>query len=150
MPPASGVTMRTILAGLLIASATLFGACASEQGGDITGTTWRLVSLETQRPQFSAIVPVEGQANYNILFNEDGTFSAKADCNQLAGTYEIVSDGVLTIAPGPVTLAECGEDSFSNEYIQALGQAGSYTIAENQMTITLLDDGTLTYRAAEA
>jgi heat shock protein HslJ len=142
--------MRTILAGLLIAAATLLAGCASEEGGDITGTTWRLISLETQRPEFSAIVPVEGQLNYTIEFNEDGTFSAKADCNQLAGTYEIVRDGVLTITPGPSTLAECGEDSLSNEYIQALGQAGSYTIAENQMTLTLLDDGTLTFRAGEA
>jgi heat shock protein HslJ len=142
--------MRTILASLLIAAATLLGACASEQGGTITGTTWRLVSLETQRPQFSAIVPVEGQANYTIEFNDDGTFSAKADCNQVAGTYEVVSDGVLTIVPGPATLAACPEDSLGDEYVQALGQAGSYTIAENQLTITLLDDGMLTFRAAEA
>jgi heat shock protein HslJ len=142
--------MRTLLAGLLIATATLLGACASEEGGDITGTTWRLISLETQDPQFSAIVPVEGQANYNIVFNEDGTFAAKADCNQLAGNYTIQGNGILTITPGPSTLAECGDQSLGDEYVQALSQAGSFTIAENQLTITLLDDGTLTYRAAEA
>ena len=142
--------MRTLLVGLLIATATLLGACANEQGGTITGTTWRLVSLQTQSPQFSAIVPAEGQANYNIVFNEDGTFSAKADCNQLSGNYSIQGNGVLTITPGPMTLAQCAPDSLSDQYVQALGQAGSYTIADNQLTITLLDDGTLTYRAAQA
>jgi heat shock protein HslJ len=142
--------MRTILAGLLIATATLLAGCASEEGGDITGPTWRLVSLETQRPQFSAIVPVEGQVNYTIVFNDDGTFSAKADCNQVAGDYTIQGQGILTITPGPSTMAECGEESLSDEYVQALSQAGSYTIAENQLTITLLDDGTLTFASAEA
>src|SRR5262245_4385490 len=142
--------MRTLLAGLLIASATLLGACASEQGGDITGTTWRLVSIQTQTPSFSAIVPVEGQANYNVVLNEDGTFSAKADCNQLSGTYTIQGEGILTMTPGPMTLAECGPDSLSDKYIGALGQTSSFTIADDQLTITLLDDGTLTYRAAQA
>ena len=80
MPPYREGPLRTLLAGLLIATATLLGACASEEGGDITGTTWRLVSLETQTPQFSAIVPAAAMVNYTIEFNQDGTFSAKADC----------------------------------------------------------------------
>ena len=148
MLPVLGVTMRTLLAGLLIASATLLGACASEEGGDITGTTWRLVSLQTQSPSFSAIVPAEAMVNYTIEFNEDGTFSAKADCNQVSGDYTIQGEGILTITPGPSTMAECGEQSLSDEYVAALGQAGSFTIAENQLTITLLDDGTLTFTSA--
>ena len=143
-----GVTMRTLLAGLLVATATLLGACASEQGGSITGPSWRLVSIQTQSPSFSAIVPAEAMVNYTIEFNEDGTFSAKADCNQVSGAYTIQGEGVLTITPGPSTLAECGEASLGDEYVQALSQAGSFTIAENQLTITLLDDGTLTFTSA--
>jgi heat shock protein HslJ len=140
--------MRTVFLSILVASAALFGACASEEGGDITGTTWQLVSLETQRPQFSAIVPGGPSENYTITFNTDGTFKAQADCNQVGGTYTIQGQGVLTIELGPATLAECGAESLGDEYVQALGQAGSFTIAENQMSITLLDDGVLTYQAA--
>lgn len=140
--------MRTILAGLMISTAVLLGACASEQGGSLTGTTWRLVSLETQRPQFSAVVPAEAMVNYTIQFNDDGTFSARADCNQVAGNYMVQGDGVLTITPGPSTLAFCGEDSLGDQYVAALAQAGSYTVAGNQLTITLLDDGTLTFTSA--
>ena len=139
--------MRILFLTILIASAALFGACASEEGGDITGTNWQLVSLETQQPQFSAIVPGGPSENYTIIFNSDGTFDAKADCNQVAGTYTIQGEGILTIELGPATMAVCGEGSLSAEYIQALGQAGSFTIAENQMNITLLDDGVLTYQA---
>ena len=148
MPPYREGPLRTLLAGLLIVTATLLGACASEEGGDITGTTWRLVSLQTQSPSFSAIVPPEAMVNYTIEFNEDGTFSAKADCNQVSGDYTIQGNGVLTITPGPSTMAECGEQSLGDEYVQALGQAGSFTVAENQLTITLLDDGTLTFTSA--
>ena len=86
--------------------------------------------------------------NYTIQFNDDETFAAKADCNQVAGDYTIQADGVLTINPGPSTLAFCGEESLGDAYVAALGQAGSYTIAENQLTITLLDDGTLTFTSA--
>jgi heat shock protein HslJ len=141
--------MRILLAaGLLIATLAGLAGCASEEGGEITGTTWRLVSITTQSPSFSAIVPAEAMVNYTIEFNEDGTFSAKADCNQVSGTYTIQDNGVLTIVPGPSTLAFCGEESLSDAYKTALGQAGSYTIAENQLTITLLDDGTLTFTSA--
>ena len=140
--------MRIAFLTILLASATLFGACASEEGGDITGPTWQLVSLETQRPQFSQIVPGGPSDNYTIKFNSDGTVDAKADCNQVGGKYTIQGEGILTIELGPATMAECGEASLSDEYVQALGQAGSFTIAENQLNITLLDDGVLTYQAA--
>ena len=141
--------MRILLAaGLLIATVAGLAGCASEEGGDITGTTWRLVSITTQTPSFSAIVPAEAMVNYTIEFNDDGTFSAKADCNQVAGTYTIQDSGVMTIAPGPSTQAACPEGSLDRAYVAALGQAGSYTIAENQLTITLLDDGTLTFTSA--
>ena len=137
-----------VIVGLLIASVSTLVGCASESGGDITGPTWRLVSITTQRPAFQGVVPAEAMVNYTITFNDDGTFAAKADCNQVSGTYTIQDDSVLTIVPGPSTLAFCGEESLGDEYVAALGQAGSYTFAENQLTVTLLDSGTLTFASA--
>ena len=107
MPPVGGVErhMRNLLAaGLLIVAVAGLAGCASEEGGDITGTTWRLVSITTQSPSFSAIVPAEAMVNYTIEFNDDGTFSARADCNQVAGEYTVQDSGVMTITPGPSTL----------------------------------------------
>ena len=150
MPPHVGSNVMRILvvAGLLIASISVLAGCATESGGDITGPTWRLVSITTQRPAFQGVVPAEAMVNYTITFNDDATFAAKADCNQVSGTYTIEDNSVLTIVPGPSTLAFCGEESLGDEYVAALAQAGSYTIAENQLTITLLDDGTLTFASA--
>ena len=139
---------KRLIAALFLASAALLGACASEEGGDITGTNWELISITTQNPRFSAIVPEGAGERYTITFNDDGTFNATADCNQVSGTYTIQGQGILTIELGPSTLVACGDESLGDEYTQALGQANSFTIAENQLTITLADDGTLSYQAA--
>ena len=141
--------MRTLLvASVLVLTGALLTGCASEGGGDITGKTWHLISITTNTPQFAAIVPADAQANYTIEFAADGTFAAKADCNQLAGTYTIQGKSVLTIKPGPATLAACAAGSFGDKYVAALAQASSYSTAANQMTITLLDNGTLAFQTS--
>ena len=140
--------MRSAFLTILVALAALLGACASESGGDLTGKTWQMVSLDTQRPQFSAIAPGGPSDSYTITFNADGNFQATADCNQVGGTYTVQDLSVLTIVPGPSTLAECGEESLGDEYVAALAQAVAYTIAGDELNITLVDDGILTFQAA--
>ena len=138
---------RLIVLGLLVTATASFAACASEAGGDITGKTWHLTAITTVAPNFQGVVPAEAMANYTISFHPDDTFDAKADCNQVAGEYTITGKSVLTIKPGPSTLAACGEGSLSNQYVAALAQASSYTTTSDQLTITLLDNGTLSFQA---
>ena len=133
---------RFLLVALVVASIVLLAACSS--GSGLTGKDWKLTAITTQTPAFQGVVPTADQANYTINFNSDGNFSAKADCNQLAGTYT-TSGSSLTITPGPMTLAACPEGSFSDQYVAALGQAASYAIANNQLTITLNGGGTLVF-----
>ena len=136
------------VAGLLIAFVPALAGCASESGGDITGPTWHLISLTTNTPPRAAPVPEETRENYTITFNDDGTFSAKADCNQVAGTYTITGNAQISIAPGPSTLAACPEGSLGDAYVAALGQAATFTTTSDQLTLTLADDGTLAFQAA--
>ena len=137
-----------VVAGLLIASVSVLAGCASEYGGDITGPTWHLISLTTNTPQRAAPVPADARENYTITFNDDGTFSAKADCNQVAGTYTITGNAQISIAPGPTTLAACPDGSLGEAYVVALAQAATFTTTTDQLTLTLTDDGTLTFQAA--
>ncbi len=136
--------MRNLFLTILAATALMLGGCASTAGGDITQGTWHLTSITSIQRQ--AIVPPEGMANYTITFNDDGTFDAKADCNQLSGTYTVVDGSVLTLTLGPSTLAACGEGSLSAQYVQLLGDVKTYSIAEDQMTLTLNDSSELLYQ----
>ncbi len=134
---------RTLLA-LAVVAVFLVAACSS--GSSLTGKTWQLTAITEQVPAFQGVVPTDQQANYTIEFATDGTFSAKADCNLVSGGYTTTGSNGLTITPGPMTLAACPEGSLSNQYVAGLGNAASYAIANNELTITLTDSGTLVYK----
>jgi heat shock protein HslJ len=134
---------RTLLA-LVIGVAVIVAACSG--GGGLTGKTWQLTAITETVPAFQGVVPPADQPNYTIEFKSDNTFSAKADCNQLAGTYTTTGSNGLAIVPGPMTLAACPEGSLSDKYVAALGKAASYAVANNQLTITLTDGGTLVFK----
>jgi heat shock protein HslJ len=128
-------------------SASSAGASAAASGGsDLTGKNWQLTALTTKVPAFQGVIPAADQAKYTIEFKTDGSFAATADCNQVAGTYTTTSSGGLTIKPGPSTMAACPEGSLGPEYVTALGLAKSYAITNNELMITLSDEGTLQYK----
>jgi heat shock protein HslJ len=133
---------RTLL-GLVVIVA-IVGACSG--GNGLTGKTWQLTAITEKVPAFQGVVPAADQPNYTITFEPNGNFSAKADCNQLAGSYTTTGSGGLTLALGPMTLAACPEGSLSDQYVAALGKATSYAVANGQLTITTTDGGTLQFK----
>ena len=50
--------------------------------------------------------------------------------------------------PGPSGIVACGEESNGDLYILALTNSASYAIANNGLTVTLEDGGTLVYEPA--
>lgn len=136
--------MRKVIGVVVLAMAIgLVAACSSSSSGGLTGKAWQWTASTTKVPASQSVVP--NPANYTIEFKSDGTFSAKADCNQVSGTYT-TSGSSLTIVPGPSTLAACGADSMGGLYVAELAKAKSYAIASGQLTITLTDDGTMTFK----
>lgn len=135
---------KLTLIALGVVAVLLVAACS---GGDsLTGKTWQLTAITEQVPAFQGVVPEADQANYTIEFASDGTFSAKADCNNLSGTYTTTESGGLTIGPIATTLAACPDESFAPQYVAGLQNAASYAIADGQLTITLADSGTLVFK----
>ena len=112
----------------------------------LVGPNWQLTAVTLVDPAFQGNVPVADQGKYTVTFATAGTFSAQADCNTVNGTYTTTSSGGLTITPGPSTVVACGEGSYGDLYILGLTNAASYTITNSQLTITLVDGGTLTYK----
>ena len=140
--------MRALRLGIVVfASVALLAAC-SPSTDKLTATMWKLTAVTltgTGSALPPGVVPVADQARYTITFNDDGTFQAQADCNTVGGDYTVGSGGSLTMDIAPSTLVACPEGSYSNVYIGALGNAKSYVIAGDRLTITLQDQGTLAY-----
>jgi len=122
----------------------------SPSGQGLTGKAWQLTAVTEKVPAFQGVVPDDQQANYTITFNDDKTFTAKADCNNLSGEYvtgdPAASSGPLTIKPGPMTLAACPEGSLGDLFVIGLGGADSYVIDNDVLTINRGDGGTLTFK----
>ena len=134
----SGI-LTLAIGGLLLA------ACSSSSGSALTGKTWQWTGSTTTVPASQAAVP--DPENYTLTFNTDGTFSGKADCNQVSGEYT-TSGSDLTLTLGPTTMMACPEGSLDGLFLDGLGKAASYTISGSDLTITDSDEGTMQFVAA--
>lgn len=136
---------RPTLAILAIALSGVLAACSGGTSPELTGKTWQLTSFQEKVPAFQGVVPAEEQANYSVTFDASGTFSAVADCNTVVGTFEKSGVDRLTLTMNASTLAFCGDESFSEIYLHLLARAARYTIVNDQLTIILDDESTLTF-----
>ena len=128
-------TVRQAWVVAVLASMLVVPACGSDDAGELVGVSWRWTQLAGGDP--SSDVP--DPESYTIEFGEDGTFEAKADCNQVGGAYETDGDAI-TISPGPTTLVACGEDSLGDRFVAMLGAARSYAVGGDELTLTLAHD----------
>jgi heat shock protein HslJ len=116
----------------------------------LTGKVWQLTAITEKVPAFQGVVPDAQQASYTLEFKADGTFAAKADCNTVAGTFVTAdpsaASGDLAIKPGVSTTAACPDGSFADLYVIGLTNASTYAVVNSQLTITLEDQGTLTFK----
>jgi heat shock protein HslJ len=133
------------------ASATPAPTPAPSGGGTgLAGTSWHLTNFTIAPLAFQGTVPATNPPLYAIQFNADGTFGAKADCNQIAGTYVSEPGGTLTLTIGPSSLVACAPGSLGDLYVFAMSQAASYATAADNLTITLTGGGTLVYTTSAA
>ena len=125
---------RVAIASVLIVVTTLVAACgSSDSSDDFVGVTWEWKSLAETAPANRSVVP-EPQ-NYTLLFIDESLYSATADCNVLNGGYERSGDS-LTLSAGPSTLASCGEESLSEQYIALLSEVDGFRINGSELVLT--------------
>jgi len=105
----------------------------------ITEITWQWVAHTEVTPAFQGVVP--DPENYTIVFSLDGTAQMKADCN-MAGAGYTVSGSSMSFTPGPMTLAECGEQSLYDVYLLMLGQTGSFGMKDDDLYLVSEDNNT--------
>ncbi|MCO6450613.1 MAG: META domain-containing protein [Caldilineales bacterium] len=137
--------------GLVLVSTENLGTVTTEEkpaeaeSANLTGVTWHW--LQTQGGDGS-LTEVPNPENYTVLFNDDGTVNITADCNVAGGTYT-ADNGSLSIALGPTTLAYCGDDSLSDQFLQQLSVAGGYVLEGENLFINMTADaGDLKFASA--
>ena len=141
---------KSIFFAFAVGASALLAACSSSEASGLTGKLWQLTAITEKVPAFQGAVPAADRSRYTITFNTDGTFTGSADCNQIAGAYKTTGSDGLTITPGISTLAICGEGSLDLLFVHSLAKAKSYAITNEQLTITLTDDGTLAFEVGTA
>ncbi|HEY3408430.1 MAG TPA: META domain-containing protein [Propionicimonas sp.] len=119
-------------------------------GPGLTSRAWKLSAFALKLPAFEGTVPPDQQARYTIQFRADGTFRAQADCNTVNGTYSPAdpsgSNGSLSLTPGGTTIVACSEGSYGDLYITGIANTASFAITGEDLVLTLVDTGMLTYR----
>ena len=93
----------------------------------------------------SASNTISEPSNYTIEFQTNGTANVKADCNMAILSYT-TNGNQLTIKAGPMTLVYCGTASLSNEFVQALEAATTYTVQGSALTINSGSNGTMNFK----
>lgn len=106
---------------------------------ELVDTLWQWISLvETiPKPVFHSMVAEPW--NYNLVFRTDGTYSAKADCNQLMGSYELLGSQ-LRLEPDISTLAACDAGSSYDFYRSLLELVDGVGMREEVLVLVLAND----------
>ncbi|HSR46060.1 MAG TPA: META domain-containing protein [Acidimicrobiia bacterium] len=112
------------------------GAAAGTGEAVARGIEWQWSELTEAEPASQSVVP--NPESYTLTFQPDGTYAVKADCNQVLGAYT-VQDQVMTISPGPSTLALCDPESLDTMYLDLLSRVTSFSLEGG--TLTLFVDG---------
>lgn len=81
------------------------------------------------------VLTVLNPEDYNLLFNEDGTFFTQVDCNNASGEYATDGNGNIFMQLGPMTRAACSADSLSNDMVNMFGPAQSYVFEDDGATL---------------
>jgi para-nitrobenzyl esterase len=105
---------------------------------NITGITWQWIRFEDAVEENTIIVPDPSQ--YSLLFNDDGSYKAKVDCNQANGYY--LRDGsLITIGEGAMTRAMCPPESLDSTFLAYLFTTVDFVIEGENLVLNLGDEG---------
>jgi heat shock protein HslJ len=82
---------------------------------------------------------------YTLAFMDDGHLAIRADCNSASATYT-VNGSMLSIQPGPMTLAACPPGSQDTVFLRDLFQVATYVFDGPRLVLNMrLDSGSMVF-----
>jgi len=133
---------RPLLVICLIAGVIILAACASSQGGDLTGKVWALTELGGQ--------PILPDTGITANFTSEGALSGSSGCNQYNGAYTVSGSSMTINTPLATTMMACAQPVMDQEsaYLKALGEVKTFTIKGDKLTLSGANGNALaTYQA---
>ncbi|MEA3439724.1 MAG: META domain-containing protein, partial [Chloroflexota bacterium] len=105
---------------------------------DVQDILWQWSGLVESNPAAQSVVP--DPENYTLALLSDNTFQFQADCNRGSGTYIASDTGSMTLKLGVITLAECGSESLSDQFLALLESVTGYGILGEQLVLVVDDN----------
>ncbi len=84
------------------------------------------------------VIEVPNPENYDLLFNEDGTFFVGLDCNRGGGSYATDGAGGITMELGMTSRALCPEDSLDATMTEMFAAATEYRIEQDGQLLAIV------------
>ena len=106
--------------------------------GELAGTSWQLVSF---RGGDDTILVPDDKAKYTLAFADDGTVSARIDCNRGRGTWRASPPNQLELSLLALTRAMCPPQSLHDRIVRQLPFVRSYVIKDGRLFLSLMADG---------
>ena len=98
----------------------------------VEGHVWRPLA---QMVELEDVPITADMSNYAVAYqavdDTNGVMSFRADCNTGQMGYELTAGGMIggyVTQPGPISLVFCGEESFDQQFLAALGAAQNYRV----------------------
>lgn len=135
----------TITGGGVSAKSVSKKVVVGEGEDDITVQPWTWLYNTPPNPEGDQFVPKQGV--FIVTFEDDGTFSAKTDCNNMGGEYDIDGDEI-SIGEISTTLKYCS-GSQEQQLADTLSQAETFRIVLIESSVSgrelrlTLEDGTI-------
>ena len=109
----------------------------------LTGNAWQLMSFNNGQ---GGMESNQATQKIYVTFGEDGKVSGNAGCNNFSGSYETDGDKI-TVGPLAATRKMCAQPEGVMEteqaFLQALGNAATYNITGDALTLFDKDGGKL-------
>ena len=137
--------MKRMIAGLALTIALLPAACMHPQpAARLDGTSWQLVELRSPDAA-TGIVRPDDAAKYQLDFGADGNLAMKLDCNRGTARWsaqpQAIGYGAIAITAGAMTRAMCQAGSLDTRIAREIGDARTYSIEGNRLTLILAGNG---------
>jgi heat shock protein HslJ len=146
--------LRPIPAVLAALTALTVAGCSQAGAGDpLSGTSWRLLKIESMAPAEQPDTVIDDPDRYTVEFGPDGRAAMRLDCNRGSATFQTQAaapdSGSLTFGPIGVTRMFCPQPSADAQVGAALGRVRSYLLADGRLYLSLeADSGIMHFEPA--